>query len=69
MPRYQISDEIVWMLSASGFLRLLKDGAQRTNILKSKYIPPVLGSDSLGTYKVVLKHEPKQKSKFYTTIK
>lgn len=64
MPRYFVSDEINWVLSASKFLRLVKDEKARRNIQRVRFIPPVLGSNSLGSYKVTLKHEPKSKTKY-----
>lgn len=68
MSNFLISDEIKMMLSASKFLRLISDKRRRNDILSVKFIPPVLGSDSLGNYKVTLKYEPKQKFKLTSTV-
>lgn len=68
MSRYLISDEIKMMLTPSRFLRMVRNPNMRENILRVRFIPPVLGSNSLGNYKVTLKHEPKQKSKLLSTI-
>ena len=68
MIRFLIGDEIKMMLSASKFLRMVKNQRTRNNITHVRYVPPVLGSDSLGSYKVTLKYEPKQKSKFLSTV-
>jgi hypothetical protein len=57
-----IADEIEMMLSASNFLRMVKDVRKRKTIIKSTYVPPVLGSNSLGTFKVTLKHESRKKA-------
>lgn len=67
MTRFLIGDEIKMMLSASKFLRMVKNQRTRDNIARVRYVPPVLGSDSLGSYKVTLKYEPKQKSKSLST--
>jgi hypothetical protein len=68
MTRYFIGDEIKLFLSASKFLKMVKNHRTRENILRVRFIPPVLGSNSLGNYKVTLKYEPKQKSKLLSTI-
>lgn len=68
MLRYFVSDEINMILSAPRFLRMLKDERIKKNILKVRYVPPVLGSDSLGSYKISLKYEPKQKPKLVSTF-
>jgi hypothetical protein len=69
MPRYFVSDKINVVLSAAKFLRMVKDERMKKNILQVRYVPPVLGSDSLGCYKVTLKHEPKQKPKLVSTVR
>lgn len=68
MSNFLIRDEIKMMLTASKFLRLINDKRRKSDILSVKFIPPILGSDSLGNYKVTLKYEPKQKFKLTSTV-
>jgi hypothetical protein len=68
MSNFLISNEIKMMLTASKFLHLINNQRRRSDILSVKFIPPVLGSDSLGNYKVTLKYEPKQKFKLTSSV-
>ncbi len=68
MSNFLISDEIKMMLSAPKFLRLINNQRRKNDILSVKFIPPVLGSDSLGSYKVTLKNGSKQKFKLSSTV-
>lgn len=62
MSRNFLSDQIIMNLSASKFLKLVRNDSQRKNILRISFLPPVLGSKSLGSYKVVLKYEQSKKT-------
>lgn len=68
MPLFLTGDEIKMMLTASKFLRMVRNQQTRNTITHVRYVPPILGSGSLGSYKVTLKYEPKQKSKLLSTI-
>jgi hypothetical protein len=66
MFRNRLLGSIDLFTSASQFLALVRNPKSRTNVLRSKFIPPVLGSDSLGSFKVTLKHEPGKHAQFHT---
>jgi hypothetical protein len=68
MYNYLIGNEIKMMLGASRFLRLLRDKRSKDDILSVRYVPPVLGSDSLGNYKVTFKNGSIQKRRRIATI-
>lgn len=68
MSQYLLTGEITMELSASRFLRMFNNQRTKKNIESVRFIPPVLGSDSLGTYEVKIKYEPNQKFKHASAI-
>ena len=61
MSNFLLSNEIFVLLSPSNFLSMYKNQRKRANINKVVYIPPTLGSNSLGVFKVTLRHEQSKK--------
>lgn len=60
MSRNTMLNSVELYVNASQFLRMINNPKSRTNVVRSRFIPPVLGSNSLGSFKVTLKHEPKK---------